>query len=70
MTRCKECNIVDLGVTKFVKNGEEYVLCPNCGAEDSVEEIDELKWAEEMAQIEADHRTDIFRDDELMEYDE
>lgn len=65
MTRCTECAIVDLGVTRIVKDDEEYVLCPNCGSEDSVEEIDADLWAEEIAEDEADKLNDWLKEDEL-----
>ena len=48
MTKCSECDIVDLGISRVIKNGEEYELCPHCGAEDSVEEIAEADWLESM----------------------
>lgn len=54
MIKCRECDVVDLEATVIVRNDEEYQLCPNCGAEDSVEEIDELAWEEEMALADAD----------------
>ena len=54
MTKCNDCGIVDLGITRVIKNDEEYELCPNCGAEDSVEEVDELDWIQDMEDTEAD----------------
>lgn len=62
MTRCIECNIVDLGVTKVIRNESEYLLCPNCGADDTVEEIDELDWVEDMVQEDADFQNELNED--------
>lgn len=46
MTKCNECDIVDLGFTEVKKGYEIYHLCPNCGANDSVVEVDEIEWIE------------------------
>lgn len=64
MTLCSECNIVDLGVTRIVKDGEEYILCPNCGAEDSVTEVDADLWAEDLIAADADLSNDLEEWDE------
>ena len=52
MTKCRNCDIVDLGINRVNKFGEMYELCPNCGMEDVVEEVSELAWAEEMIESE------------------
>jgi Zn finger protein HypA/HybF involved in hydrogenase expression len=49
MTKCDECSALDLGVIRVIKNDEEFVLCPNCGAEDSVRQIDELEFLDDVA---------------------
>lgn len=54
MTKCNSCDVVDLGVNHVTKNDEIYDLCPNCGAEDSVEEVDEIEWAESMELVDSD----------------
>jgi hypothetical protein len=66
MTKCTECNVTDLGVTRIIRNEEEYILCPNCGAEDTVEEIDELEWAEEVALEAADLENDLLTDEDFL----
>jgi hypothetical protein len=60
MTRCRECGVVDLGVNKIIRDEEEFQICPNCGVDDSVEEIDELDWEEDMLLAEADHDLEDF----------
>lgn len=65
MTKCGDCGIVDLGITRIVRNDEEYELCPNCGAEDSVEDIEELNWIEDMEDVETDNIIDLI-DEELV----
>lgn len=62
MTKCNECDVVDLGINRVIKDGEEYQLCPNCGSEDSVEEIDEREWAESMALSDADFQNELLED--------
>lgn len=62
MTKCNECHIVDLGVTRIIKNEEEYLLCPNCGSEDSVKEIEASEWAEQLALDEADLENQLNED--------
>ena len=65
MTLCNECSIVDLGVTRIVKDGEEYILCPNCGSEDSVVDVDADEWAEGIIAAEADLSNDMSETEEL-----
>jgi hypothetical protein len=62
MTKCKECDIVDLGVNRINIFGEVHELCPNCGNEDSVEEIDELEWADNMESADADFTNELQND--------
>lgn len=59
LTKCKECDVVDLGVNKVIRNDEEFQLCPNCGAKDSVEEINELEWEESMALENGDAQNEL-----------
>lgn len=63
MTKCNNCDIVDLGINRVLKDNEEFQLCPNCGAEDSVEEIDELEWLEDMALADSDFQNELLEDD-------
>lgn len=64
MTKCRECDVVDLGINHVTKNDEIFDLCPNCGAEDSVKEIDELEWAENMALADADFQNELLKDED------
>jgi hypothetical protein len=59
MTKCNNCDVVDLGINHITKNDEIFDLCSNCGAEDSVEEIDEMEWAEDMEMAEADFLNEL-----------
>jgi len=58
ITRCRECDIADIEFTHVWKDDASYILCPECGARDSKEEIEEDLWAEEMALAEADRSND------------
>lgn len=62
VTKCKECGVVDLEIYRVIKNNEEYQLCPNCGSEDSAEEIDGLEWQESMALADADLQNELLKD--------
>ena len=58
MIRCGECKTVDVEFLKFEMYGEECIVCPECGAEESAEEVDQIAWEEEMAEDEADNLSD------------
>ena len=62
MTKCNNCDVVDLGINHIIREDEVFELCPNCGAEDSVEEIDEIEWAEKMALSDADTQNELEED--------
>jgi len=64
MTKCNECDVVDLGVVETKTTYEVVYRCPNCGAEDSVEEIDELEWAEDMALADADFQNELLEEED------
>jgi len=63
MTKCNNCDVVDLGINKIKQDDEIVELCPNCGMEDSVEEIDEIEWAENMALADADFQDELLEDE-------
>lgn len=62
MTKCNNCDVVDLSINKVLKDDEEFQLCPNCGLEGTVEEIDEREWAESMALADADFQNELLED--------
>lgn len=62
MTKCKNCDVVDLGINRVNKFGEVYELCPNCGLEDTVEEVDEITWQEDMALADADFQNELLEE--------
>jgi translation initiation factor 2 beta subunit (eIF-2beta)/eIF-5 len=48
VVRCKDCGLVDLEFIQKWDDDYAFIECPECGALDSHEEIDEDQWIEEM----------------------
>jgi hypothetical protein len=58
MTRCGNCGIADIEFILRIDADETYTQCPECGATDCEEEVNDLDWAEEMADDEIDNLLD------------
>lgn len=59
MSHCKECGANEQGSKIIVNNFESYEVCNACGAEDSIIEINEDDYRED---LETDRRISEFKD--------